>query len=480
MTNIDLLEKFIILNGRKAGQFFDKFSIDSRKLISGQVFLSLDINKDKNLLNIRHAIENGACGYASPFRFTRKQVNSTSPFFVQENLASSVYKLFQKNLEMLDSKTIIIGITGTNGKTSTVLLLAQSLTCLGKKVGVISSEGIGIYPLLKNNSYTTPPIDIIYTHFSKFLSKKYDFIIIECSSQGIEQGRLRGIAFDYTFITNIFSDHLDYHKTIKNYAKAKLSIIQESKCTILNNDSSILMKELILNNKTEYIYVSNDISNKKNCLATYDNKKSKIYITNKSINIPDEHYFNFNIYSLLFICSLLYLEGFKFNDIKKGINNLIPLPGRRQIIYTKNRGTFVIDYAHTINSFEEIYKNYYSNTYVVTLFGCGGDRDKSKRKNIAKVVDRNSSFSIITEDNSRSEDLLSIINDIKSGFSGKKKYIIIKSRKHAIKYLFKNSKINNLNFILGKGNEDYIFKKNKKIRHNDIDYLNFLIKHDES
>jgi UDP-N-acetylmuramoyl-L-alanyl-D-glutamate--2,6-diaminopimelate ligase len=174
------------------------------------------------------------------------------------------------------------------------------------------------------------------------------------------------------------------------------------------------------------------------------------------------------------------LEDYKNNTIKKVINNLNPLPGRRQVIYTKKRGKFVIDYAHTIQSFHDIFINFNSNSNITTLFGCGGDRDKSKRKTIAKTVDNNSSLSIITEDNSRNENFLSILNDIKSGFGDKKRYIVIESRKKAIKYLFKNSKKDSLNFILGKGNEDYLLKKNKKIRHNDINYLNLLIDKDES
>jgi UDP-N-acetylmuramoyl-L-alanyl-D-glutamate--2,6-diaminopimelate ligase len=240
------------------------------------------------------------------------------------------------------------------------------------------------------------------------------------------------------------------------------------------------MKELTTKDKKKYAFISNDVRNKKNCLITYNDEKKNIYISNKTIKLTEYTILNFNIYSLLFICAFLYLEDYKNNTIKKVINNLNPLPGRRQIINTKKRGKFVIDYAHTIQSFHDIFMNFNSNSNITTLFGCGGDRDKSKRKIIAKTVDSNSSFSIITEDNSRSENFLSILYDIKSGFGDKKRYIVIESRKKAIKYLFKNSKKDSLNFILGKGNEDYILKKNKKIRHNDINYLNLLINKDES
>jgi UDP-N-acetylmuramoyl-L-alanyl-D-glutamate--2,6-diaminopimelate ligase len=480
ITSLDLLKRFITLNGYNSKNLYDKFSLDSREVRLGQVFLSLDKNQHKNLINIKHAIKNGACAFVSTFQFTRTKINSSIPFFVQKNLREYIYKLYQSNFRILDSKTKTIGVTGTNGKTSTVLLLAQSLISLNKKVGVISSEGIGLYPLLEKNDYTTPPIDTIYKNYSKFIAKKYDYVIIESSSQGLHQGRLKGICFDYSFITNIYSDHLDYHKNIKSYARAKLSIIQQSKCIILNNDSDTLMKELTTKDKIKYAFISNDVRNKKKCLTTYNDQKKNICIGNKNIKLTDYNILNFNIYSLLFICSFLYLEDYKNNTIKKVINTLNPLPGRRQVISTKKRGKFVIDYAHTIQSFHDIFMNFNSNSNITTLFGCGGDRDKSKRKIIAKTVDSNSSFSIITEDNSRNENFLSILYDIKSGFGDKKKYIVIESRKKAIKYLFKNSKKDSLNFILGKGNEDYILKKNKKIRHNDINYLNLLINKDES
>jgi UDP-N-acetylmuramoyl-L-alanyl-D-glutamate--2,6-diaminopimelate ligase len=480
IINLDLLKRFIALNGDNSKNLYDKISIDSREVRPGQVFLSLDINQHKNLINIKHAIKNGACAFVSSFQFNRTQINSSVPYFIQKDLKGSIYKLYKNNLKKNNFKIKTIGVTGTNGKTSTVLLLAQSLTNLKKKVGVISSEGIGLYPLLKKNDYTTPPIDIIYKNYSDFIAKKYDYVIIESSSQGLDQGRLKGICFDYSFITNIYSDHLDYHKNIKSYAIAKLSIIQQSKCAILNNDSDILMKELSTKDKIKYAFISNDVRNKKNCLITYNDEKKNICISNKTIKLTEYNIINFNIYSLLFICAFLYLEDYKNNTIKKVINNLNPLPGRRQVIYTKKRGKFVIDYAHTIQSFHDIFINFNSNSNITTLFGCGGDRDKSKRKTIAKTVDNNSSLSIITEDNSRNENFLSILNDIKSGFGDKKRYIVIESRKKAIKYLFKNSKKDSLNFILGKGNEDYLLKKNKKIRHNDINYLNLLIDKDES
>ena len=208
--------------------------------------------------------------------------------------------------------------------------------------------------------------------------------------------------------------------------------------------------------------------------------EGNIFINNRIINLDKNKKKYFNIYSLLLICSLLKLEQYSMRLINSSILALIGLLGRRQVIETKNKGTFVIDYAHTIQSYRDIYKDFKSYGHVTTLFGCGGDRDQSKRVITAKIVDSNSSFTIITEDNSRTEKLSSIIDEITSGFKHKKRYIIINSRKQAIKYLFNNSLSRHINFILGKGNENYLINNNSKIKHNDIIYLNNLINKYES
>jgi UDP-N-acetylmuramoyl-L-alanyl-D-glutamate--2,6-diaminopimelate ligase len=473
------VEKFIICNSKRAIKFNNRFCIDSRKIKSGQIFISVASDKSKNFKNIKNAIFNGASGFVSQFIFKRKDLKSSLPSYVQKNLNNIYHNLFLVDLRRYKHKVKTIGVTGTNGKTSSILLLAQSLTHLKKKVGVITSEGCGLYPSLDSNEYTTPPIDIIYKYYTNFISKKYDYVIIECSSQGLHQGRVKGLLFDYACITNIHSDHLDYHKTIKKYINSKLLILKQCKRAILNYDSSLLIKNNFKKyGNTDYFYFSIMNSKNKKILSKYD--KDNIYIHNKAINLDKDKKKYFNIYSLLLICSLLKLEHYSMILIKSSIMNLSRLLGRRQVIETKNKGTFIIDYAHTIESYRDIYKDFKSSDHITTLFGCGGDRDQSKRAITAKIVDSNSSFSIITEDNSRTEKINSIINKISSGFKNKKRYITIESRKQAIKHLFINSSNKHTNFILGKGNENYLIKNNSKVKHNDITYLNKLINEYES
>ena len=363
--------------------------------------------------------------------------------------------LFNVDLIGYKHKVKTIGITGTNGKTSSVLLLAQSLTYLKKKVGVITSEGCGIYPALVDSDYTTPPIDVIYKYYRNFVSKKCDYIIIECSSQGLHQGRVKGLAFDYACITNIHSDHLDYHKTIKNYSNSKLSILKQSKKAILNYDSSILMK----NNFSKYrnlecFYFSKSRYKNKKIISKHM-KDNKILINNHIVTFDEANKNHFNIYSLLMICSILKLENYGIKLINSSITALRELSGRRQVIRTRSKGTFIIDYAHTPTALKSALKSIQEiigRERIITLFGCGGDRDKNKRKIMGEIAYEYSDIVIVTDDNPRNEIPSNIRSEILSGCPTATE---IPNRDKAIKYAVSLLKKNDLLLIAGKGHETF-------------------------
>lgn len=463
-NRLDVLINFIRNNSKYKKKFFDRYEIDSRKINNNQVFLSIDNNETKNFNNIKNAVKNHASAVITSLPFSRNNQNTIVPFLVIKELKDVYYKIFLETIKKYKHKPKIIGVTGTNGKTSTSLGLANALANTKKRVGVISSEGIGIYPKFIDNTYTTPTIDVIYESYEQFLKNKCHYIIIECSSQGLHQGRLKGISFDYSIITNIYSDHMDYHKTLKSYINSKLLILKQSKLSLLNYDSPILKKI--------------DCSKYKETKICYISLSSKYLDNLKKINIEiiRDKVKNFHIISLLFIYSIMKAEGFKDSIIKKSMLSLNPIKGRRNIIHTKNKGTYIIDYAHTAQSYLEIYKDFKTNKPVTTLFGCGGDRDKEKRKITGRIVDKYSSSIFITEDNSRSEEFKSIARDILKGINKKSKYIIEESRRKALRNLFVKSKSNDMNFILGKGSESYIIRGKQKIRHNDMNYLVDMIK----
>ena len=467
LNRLKICTNFILKNSDRGEYISDRFSIDSRRINNNQIFISLEPNVAKNITNINHAIAKGASGFITPFCISRQKIRTSLPFLIEKSINRIYVDLFKADFEDKEPKPVIIGITGTNGKTSTALLLAQALRYQNKKVGVISSEGAGVYPNLTENEYTTPPLDINYKYLRSFCKKKCDYVIIECSSQGLHQGRLDGIHFTYSIITNIDQDHIEYHKSLKNYINSKLKIMNQSTKSIINFDSKNLknIDHLKYDCKKIFYISQNKIKNKK--------------FINTSLGGNIKNLKNFNLYSLLMIVAVMKLEKFNTSMILKSINNLDYVKGRRQIFITRENGEFIIDYAHTVQAYKNIFREFDMSKKICTLFGCGGDRDKLKRKSTGRIVDQFSSKIIITEDNSRTEQFKKILKDILKGIKNLDKVKIIKSRKKAIRYMLRISSDDQLNFIMGKGNENYILENNKKIKHNDVNYLKSILRNYE-
>jgi len=467
LNRLKICTNFILKNSDRGKYLSDRFSIDSRRINNNQIFISLEPNVAKNITNINHAIAKGASGFITPFFISRQTIRTSLPFLIEKDINKIYVDLFKADFEDKEPKPVIIGITGTNGKTSTALLLAQALRYQNKKIGVISSEGAGVFPNLADNEYTTPPLDINYKHLRSFYTKKCDYVIIECSSQGLHQGRCDGIQFTYSIITNIDEDHIEYHKSLKNYINSKLKILNQSRTSIINLDSKNLKKinHLKYDCKRIFYISKNKVINKK--------------IINTSLRENIKNSKNFNLYSLLTIVAVMKFEKFNTSMILKSINNLDYVKGRRQIFITRENGEFIIDYAHTVQAYKNIFREFDMSKKICTLFGCGGDRDKLKRKSTGRIVDQFSSKIIITEDNSRTEQFRNILKDILKGIKNLDKVKIIKSRKKAIRYMLRISSNDQLNFIMGKGNENYILENNKKIKHNDVNYLKSILRNYE-
>lgn len=264
---------------------------------------------------------------------------------------------------------------------------------------------------------------------------------MEVSSHGINQARINGLKFNIVALTNLYSDHLDYHLNIENYHKVKVAFLNSTiKCKhILINE---IYKDKFTNQNIEFFNIDQNVTNK---LETIDLLKENMYLA-----------------------YLILKKIFPHKDIIKELNSIKLNNGRGQIINHNNR-KIIIDYAHQSESFEKILNN--NNYNKVVVFGCGGNRDKQKRSKMGEIAVKYCKYVIITKDNSRNEPLDNIINNICENINN---YLIIKDRKEAIKYAIE--KHPNLDiYILGKGNEDFILENNNKIKHNDIDYVISLI-----
>ena len=455
-------------------------SINSRTLDLRKVycFSSQDICKNKILIlsikskrniyaYINEAIDNGIIGLIVTIPINEDRLIKNIPIlhtnYLKDNLNIFLDYLHESPLK----NKKVIGVTGTNGKTSTCHIIAECLTLLGKKVGIISTEGNGVYPKLKQSKYTTPRSDILYKEFSILRDNNVDVVIIECSSQGLDQGRLNNIVFTDSVITNIGKDHIEYHKTFKNYVESKIKLLNMTTKNIFINEDC---RDTILN-----------FSNiKKSKIIHYGRYQDtgKINDLIEPLNISKDSIIQSNR-------ALLYKYLLNDNQSLKTIKMILnkkfkAIKGRMNYFFNKrNDATYLIDYAHTEQALDLVLK--YAKvksgkSILITLFGCGGNRDKGKRSRMGIIAKKYSDKIILTDDNPRNEKSMNIINDIHKQIKDKSNLYIIPNRKKAIEKVVSMSTKDSIVVLAGKGNEDYILYKDKSISHNDIKYLKKLIK----
>lgn len=376
--------------------------------------------------------------------------------------------LYYMNQEKLKNKKII-GVTGTNGKTTVSSLIYSFLST---KANTIYYGSNGIYD---GNSYypsvnTTPSMECFFKHL-----KNQKYIIIEISSISFFEYRTFNINLDYIILTNIYEDHLDYHINYSDYYYSKLLILSSnpnSKAIIYDgiHDDRILR----LNKYSYYYGLKKGIFN---VILKEDEALNRLLIAHKDeralIKTNLEGVYNIN--NLLAALTILYLLGFNLSDLERHYSNPIHIEGRlnKYKYYDK---TIIIDYPHTTSAYETLLSNLkgkYKKKWLV-IFGAGGNRQASKRKEYGKIVSKYAHYAIITNDNPRDEDELKIANEIALGLSID--YEIILDRKDAIKKGLELIKDYELLLILGKGKEDYIIKKGEKISHSDIKTVEELIK----
>ncbi len=362
-----------------------------------------------------------------------------------------------------------IGVTGTNGKTSISKIIKDILAMNGKKVGLIGTIQNEIGSEIIQTEKTTPD-HLDYQKLLKLmLTKKCEYVVMEVSSHALVQHRIADTNFEIAIFTNLSQDHLDYHLTMKNYFKAKQMLFQRSSKAIVNIDDSY-GKELlnIINCESQSIGIYNKNADFIAKDIEINSDGIKYYITKNNspnelpIDLTEKIEFKtpgiFSVYNTMaaFVCC--YLLGINPNQVAQSIHKCRPIKGRSEKIKTDTDFTVICDYAHSPAGLENILTSIksYKKTRIITLFGCGGDRDKNKRPKMGEIAAKNSDFLIITSDNPRTEDPEKIIKDIIVGVKKTNTpYVRIVNRKKAIFYAIKNAKKDDILLLAGKGHETY-------------------------
>ena len=378
------------------------------------------------------------------------------------------------------AKLKIVGVTGTNGKTTTATLLYEIATELGHKAGLISTvENLiaGEKRLSPENAPQTTP-DPIYLHklLNEMVEKGCEYVFMEVSSHALDQSRVAGINFVGGIFTNLTHDHLDYHKNIDNYFGAKkkfFNMLNEKAFALSNSDDDYgdVMLEHIHARKFTYGF---------NKVEDFHGEITKLDFSGLMLSINKEEVQSkllgkFNAYNLLAVWSACKLLGFDMEKVKKILENIEPPRGRFEHFTSKSGVLVIVDYAHTPDAVEKVLvavkeiKN--KESKIISIFGCGGDRDPLKRPKMGKIGATNSDIAIFTSDNPRSEDPDKIIEQMKTELSSEdlKKVKTIANRHEAILKGVKLAKKGDIILCAGKGHENYQEIKGERNHFDDME-----------
>jgi UDP-N-acetylmuramoyl-L-alanyl-D-glutamate--2,6-diaminopimelate ligase len=451
---------------------------NSLNVKNNSIFLAYPGESDDGRKYIGEAIKNGAGAIIydpSGFKWNSQWDLPNLPIKNLKNNVSNIASEFYNNPSQ---KINLIGVTGTNGKTSSVYWITQCLESLKRKATMVSTIGYGFVDHLKPSVNTTPDAIKIQSIINDFILSKVQDVCIEVSSHGIDQGRVSGVDFDVRLFTNLSRDHLDYHDSIESYANIKKDFLLDAKkgYLVINTDDQlgkIIFEESKLNKSQK---ISFGIENKatfqaKNIISENQETKFDLIYQDKIYKIEASVEGIYNIYNILGVIGTLVSLGYQIEDINPILKILNPVPGRSEILKTniERCPKVIIDYAHTPDALKNILNSLKKLTYknLKIVFGCGGNRDKGKRKEMAIIANQYADCVIVTSDNPRNEEPMDIINDICQNLIIP--YLVIENRDDAIKEVIKKADINDLILIAGKGHETY--QEIKGVRKNFSDKL---------
>lgn len=445
---------------------------DSRKVKKGDIFVALRGIVGDGHAFIPKAIENGAGKiiaeegtYDAPYEIvsdTRKYLNN----YLKEH--------YNKYLEEMN----IIGLTGTNGKTTTAYLIYDALNKLGKKCCYIGTVGYFLDKKVCELPNTTPEVTEIYDMLINAYDLGYRYAVIEASSEGLLHGRLENVPFSYAVFTNLTQDHLNIHGTMENYANCKKKLFNQikpsGKAVINYDDPNKNIFMLDYNTNITYGFKGGDYK-----ITDYQMSilGSMFTFINDGVkqNIKVPLIGKYNIYNVLATIVILNELGFTYSDISDTLLSASCPDGRMDMVEYKNN-RIIIDYAHTPDAIQNIISTVKEvcDGHIYTVFGCTGDRDRTKRPIMTKLVTDACDMAIITSDDLHNEEPERIVDDMLKGLKNTN-YKVEMNRKKAIIMGINLLNVNDVLLILGKGHEEVMIVKDKKIPFNDkktvLEYL---------
>ncbi|MSQ56563.1 MAG: UDP-N-acetylmuramoyl-L-alanyl-D-glutamate--2,6-diaminopimelate ligase [Limnohabitans sp.] len=448
--------------------------VDSRRISKGDGFIAWPGDIHDGRQYVSQAIANGASAClveaqgCEAFDWSQNPQHLGSYFNLKKDSGPIAAAYYENPSAQLN----VLAVTGTNGKTSTAWWLAQALMHLGKRCGIVGTLGIGEIDDLDDTVLTTPDPVLLQSHLRKMVDRGVRACAIEASSIGLAEHRLAGTEIRMGIFTNFTQDHLDYHGTMQAYWQAKAVLFDDShmQVAVINIDDEkgqLLAKQLAQKKHPATLWtvgVQNNAriraqsirhSNDESAGLTFDVVEGVL-----SIQLKSQMLGLYNVHNHLGVIASLRACGYELKAAVQACESLTAVPGRMQRIVQTGKPQVVIDYAHTPDALEKVLQSlnelaHQSNGKLICVVGCGGDRDKSKRAQMAQIAEQGSDRLVLTTDNPRSENPQSILDDMCLGLSNKFNAHIEIGRAKAIALSITQANKNDIVLIAGKGHENY-------------------------
>ncbi len=439
---------------------------DSRKAMNNYIFVCIKGFQTDGHKYIDGAIKNGVSVVIIEREIINldEVINKGITVIKVKNSRRALSKISANYYDHPSKKINVVGVTGTNGKTSITNLLNTILETNNKRSALLGTINNKILKKIYKSKNTTPESLELHELFHEMVSKKIEVCTMEVSSHSLDLFRVDDVEFNIGIFTNLTRDHLDYHKDMEDYKNAKIKLFYKaSMANIINMDDKYgreILKEI---NKLDTPIFTYGLTEKSDFFAK-DIKMfpsysefilvTPSYSTHVKMNIPGV----FSIYNILAVIASCYVLGLSKEEILKGIRNIKPIKGRFELVENDLGKTVIIDYAHTPDALKNVLDTIKQFTAgkIIVVFGCGGDRDNQKRPMMGQIASNLADYIILTNDNPRTENPDNIISDILDGIKKEKNnFDIIKNRKEAIKKAIKMATQNDTVLIAGKGHESY-------------------------
>jgi UDP-N-acetylmuramyl-tripeptide synthetase len=439
---------------------------DSRRVKSGALFVAIRGLKTDGHLFIEKAIEAGAIAVICE-EFP-KTLDLTRVYIRVENTRMALALLAKRFYDNASDKLVMIGVTGTNGKTTTTMLIHSILTHAGVKAGLIGTIAYKSGDETIDAERTTPEAVELHTLFDKMIKAGCKACVMEVSSHALALHRVYGIRYDIAVFTNLTRDHLDFHGTMENYFRAQKILFEslDEKAVAITNQDDMSGESIVADTRAKVVRYGIEESSEKR--ADVRAKVHSFQLFGTSVTIcanGDEqlqtikHIGKFNLYNVLAAYAVGRVMKFSHQEVMQGISRCEGVAGRMEQVWSKDHRCAIVDYAHTpdalLNVIRAIKEVKSPEAKLVTVFGCGGDRDKGKRPLMGEIAERESDIVILTSDNPRTENPETILDEIEAGMTKTKRYYRIADREAAIRKGISLIGHGDVLLVAGKGHETY-------------------------